>query len=120
MPSSFEQMFVASSLPALYALHGRPATYTPPNGSTATPLTVRRNAGEPTQVNRETRVTGEMQTAEIMVQQSELAKPVKDGRFTVEGVEVWTIATMPVLKNGQWNCKCERAGKERMVERRDR
>ena len=119
MPSLFEQQF-ASQLDAMYAQFGIEATYTAPNGTSVdagidgNPLLLRIHRNDAHQVDKTARVAGELQTSEVMVQQSKLAKPVKGGRFAVEGVEVWTIETTPTLKNGEYLCSCSRSGVERM------
>lgn len=121
MPSDFESEFALAAAPGLYAVFGLIATYAAPDGTTVSGLTVRVHRNEPHQVERpgsSGRVSGELQTGEVMVLQSALAKPVKGGRFTVEGVEVWTIALTPVLKNEQFSCTCTRTGVERAMERR--
>lgn len=64
---------------------------------------------------------GEVQSGEVMVMQAgtgSIPKPVKGGRFRVEGVEVWTIETTPTLKNGQFTCTCSRQGVDALMERR--
>lgn len=118
MPSAFETA-VRANLDPLYAEFGLATTYTAPDGTT-TACTIRLHRNEAHQVDRTVRVNGEMQTGEIMVRQTELAKPVRGGRFVVEGVEAWTIELTPVLKNGQHQCTVSRAGVERMTERTSR
>lgn len=117
MPSAFEQLFTGS-LDSFYDMYGLPATYTGPDGTAITSITVRVHRQESRQVPFAQRGTGELQTGEVLVRESEVAKPVSGGRFMVEGHEVWTIASTPVLKNGQHHCTCSRGGAERIMERR--
>lgn len=117
MPSQFESL-IASNLPALYAQYGLDATYTPPNGQTPTTgLSVRVHRGDSRQYDRGNGSMGEIQTAEVIVLQSALPRPVAGGRFTVESVEVWTIDATPTLKNGQFTCTCTRTGDSRLMSR---
>lgn len=124
MPSVFEQEF-AGQLDQLYGEFGVTATYTAPNGVNQA-VTVRIQRHEARQVEGMGQrgagaggATGELQTGEAFVRQSELAKPVKGGRFTLEaGAEVWTIETTPLLKNGQHYCIVSRGGVDRYAERR--
>lgn len=117
MPSAFETAF-AANLSGLYAQFGVSASYTAPDGTSTSGLTVRVIRHDAHQVERPTRAVGELQTGEVLVQQSALAKPLKGGRFTVEGREVWTIEVTPTLKNGEHICTVSRAGVERLMDRR--
>lgn len=117
MPSPFERQFAAQA-DSLYSQFSLAATYTAPDGSTTSGITIIVHRNDAHQVDRNVKASGELQTGEIRVRQSELAKAVKGGRFKVEGVEVWTVETMPVLKNGQHYCTCSRSGVERIMERR--
>lgn len=127
MPSYFEREFARQNAAAgsgPYAVNGVAATYQPPTGAAVTtgldgsPLMVIVDRNDPTVDVRESRGgSGQVQSAEILVRVSQLAKPLPDGRFTVEGVEVWTIETSYVA-NGQHNCTCKRTGSDRIMERR--
>ena len=109
MPSAFETQMTTAAMPALYQEFGLPATYTPPNGSTAIPnLTVRVQRGA---VRQSPETDGEIQTGVVMVLASALATPSRGGRFMVENTEVWTIETTPELKNGEHVCTCSRSGR---------
>ena len=120
MPSLFEQLAASSLQPSMFGTFGLSATYTAVDGSSAVPCTIRLHRNESRSVDKSVRVSGELQSGEVMVRQSEIARPVKGGRFTIEGgVEVWSVASKPRLVNGQWLCAVERAGKERMGERRN-
>jgi hypothetical protein len=122
MPSQFETQFTTQT-PALYeGAFGVVATYTGKDGTAVTtgldgnPLNIRVDRQDGRQ-SATPGVSGELQTAEIKVRQSQLAKPQAGGRFTV-GSEVWSIQTTPVLKNGQHYCTCARGGVERLMPRR--
>lgn len=117
MPSQFEQS-AAFNVDALYGNFGLAATYTAPGGAVTSGITVRRKLGEVRQVPRPNKASGELQMGDIMVRPSDVAKPVKNGRFQVESVEVWTIETTPILKNGEYHCTCSRSGVEGLLERR--
>lgn len=119
MPSPFESL-IAANLDALYAQFGLSGIYTAPDGTATAGITIRVHRNDFRQVEGQSRAAGEMQTGEVMVRQSELAKPVKGGRFAVEGVEVWSIETTPALKNGQFVCTCVRLGNDRLMERRQK
>ena len=117
MPSQFESMMAAALPGTHYATFGLAASYTAPDGSNTT-LTVRVQRDEARQVDRDNRVQGEVQTGRVMCMASDLAKPVKGGRFTVESVEVWTIETTPTLVNGEHICACVRSGVTAIMARR--
>lgn len=123
MPSSFETLFAGAALPAMFDSFGQAGTYTAPNGvATSTgmdgaPLLIRVQRGEMRPLLRDNRANGEIQTAELLVRQSQLV-PVKGGRFKVNDVELWTIANTPTLKNGEYVCTCSRQGIERLADRR--
>jgi hypothetical protein len=118
MPSAFETS-IAANLDLLYLQFGLTATYSPPRDGTATSgITIRLHRGGFREVPRDVKASGQLQTGEILVRQSELSKPEKGGRFMVENVEVWTIENIPTLNNGQFACVCSRSGTERMMERR--
>ena len=128
MPSPFETQF-AAAVGALYeGAFGLSASYQAPDGSAAVttgadgnPLTIRvhRNEARQTQGGAKPGTQAELQTAEVIVRQSQLAKVVQGGRFAVEGNEVWTIETTPTLKNGQHYCTCSRGGTRRLMPRRE-
>lgn len=115
--SAFELAF-AANLDPLYVLFGVAGSYAAPDGTSVAGLTLRVRRDDPHQVERPNRAIGEMQTGQILVRQSELARPVKNGRFTVRGVEVWTIETTPRLQHGEYICTCTRTGVEIMMPRR--
>lgn len=123
MPSQFESD-VAVSLDELYDQFGLSATYTAPDGTTAScTIRLHRNPVTPLPGSGRTErgAAEELQTAELLVRQSELAKPVAGGRFTVEGNrggEVWTLEATPLLKNGQHHGAARRVGVVRMMEQR--
>lgn len=125
MPSVFEQAF-AENLPALYGAMGMDASYTDKAGVMIDGLSVRVHRHPFRQVEGKGG-TGEVQTADLFIQDSGdqgIAKVVAGGRFTIEptgtamGLEVWTIETTPVHKNGEFVCSCSRSGKEREMGRR--
>lgn len=115
--SDFEASMV-DNLDEFYTEFGLAGIYVAPDGASVSGITVRVYRDKAHQVERPSRTPGEMQTGEILMRQSELAKPVKNGRFTVRGVEVWTIEMTPTLTNGEWLCSCVRTGVERMMDRR--
>ena len=117
MPSAFETSFAKSTHDGLYSTFGIAAVYADLAG-TKTICTVRIHREDAHQVDRPSHVSGEIQVAPLEVRTSEISKVVKGGRFTVEGVEVWTVETTPVLKNGQHYCTCSRSGAERMMPKR--
>jgi hypothetical protein len=118
MPSPFDQS-VAANLDQFYATFGIPGVaYTDPSGGVTSDIIVRIHRNEAREVERENGTVGEMQTGEILVRQTELANVVKGGRFTLEGVEVWTVATTPPLYHGEFHCTCYRSGTERLMDRR--
>lgn len=118
MPSAFEQR-MTSAMPRLYTSFGVPAVYVAPSGTTTSGITVRIQRGEIRQTPTDQKTVGEMQTGQAFVQQSDLAKPVKNGRFAFDsGVEVWSIETTPILKNGQWNCTVKRVSTDTRMEKR--
>jgi len=120
MPSVFENM-VASALPGFYKMFGLAAAYEATDGTVTTGLLVRIQRNEFHEVPRDVKAAGVMQTGEIKIQMSGstgLAKPVQGGRFKVEDVEVWTIETPPISRNGEWFCTCQRAGNGRLMEKR--
>jgi hypothetical protein len=114
MPSQFETSF-AAALQALYATFGLAGTYTAPDGTAAVPCTVRLHRQEAMQVLGKARVSEVSQTGMIFVRQSDLANPVKDGRFRVESTETWTIVEAPVLKNGEFKCTVRSGGPDRFA-----
>lgn len=113
MPSPFEQTLAANLSQSMYPSMGLPATYTAPDGTVTSGLTIRVHREAVREVDRPNRAAGEAQSGEVMVLASALI-PVKGGRFVVEGVEVWTVAMTPVLKNLQYGCTCTRSGVERV------
>lgn len=118
MPSQFETQMRTQLAGAIYPGMSLAATYTAPDGTVTAGLTVRVHRGDAHQVERASRASGEAQTGEIMVLQDDLPKPVKGGRFTVEGVEVWSVAMTPTLANGQFVCACTREGVDAVLARR--
>jgi len=117
MPSQFESMMAASLPGTHYATFGLSAVYTAPD-STTTNLTVRVQRDDPRQIERSNRADGEQQTGTILCMASDLPKPVKGGRFTVENVEVWTVEVTPKLVNGEHVCSCIRTGVVGLMSRR--
>jgi len=121
MPSAFETQMAAAGFPALYAAYGVAAVYTDPNGNVTSGLTVRVHRGEFRQVDGHSGEEKQVQSGQVYVLQSALSKPTRGGRFQIDNsTEVWTIASLPMLKNGQFHCECERTGLERMLPRRAR
>ncbi len=116
MPSKFDAIF-GVGLSSFYDVLNTLAVYTAPDGTTHEDIPVIISRNDAHQVDRNIRTTGELQTAEIQVRQSELPKPVRGGRFSI-GMEVWTIETTPVLKLGEHFCTCSRSGTERLMPRR--
>ncbi len=120
MPSQFEQQ-MTTALASFYDEFAVAGTYNAPNSTSAIPVTIRVHRNDAHQAEPRAGENRELQTGEIMVLQSQLAKPVKDGRFTLEGgAEVWTIETTPMLKNGQHHCIVSRVGVNRLGERREK
>lgn len=117
MPSEFSSMMAAALPGTHYAVFGEPAVYTAPDGTTVA-LTIRIHRDEARQVERANGTMGEVQTGRIMCLASDLPKPIRDGRFTVDAVEVWTIETAPVLENEQHVCSCVRTGVTGVMPRR--
>jgi hypothetical protein len=117
MPSAFETLF-AANLSGLYEQFGLAATYTAPNAAETAGITVRVDRGDFLQVPGDMKAGGQLQTGKVLVRQSELSKPVKGGRFTFEGAEVWTVETTPTLQNGEFICTCTRGGTDRLMDRR--
>lgn len=121
MPSAFEAQMAAQLPGTLYGAFGLAAVYSDPKGTTGAACTIRVHRGDVRQVDRGNGTMGEVQSGEVFVMQAgagAIAKPVKGGRFRVEGVEVWTIENTPVLKNGQFGCTCSRQGVDALMERR--
>ena len=112
MPSKFEQDFTeeAPNFYEEFGIHG--CKYTSPSGVVTTGLTLRILRNPAHQVARDSKTLGQLQSGQVIVEQSALAKPMIGGRFTAESVEIWTIETTPVLKNGQFYCTCSRTGAE--------
>lgn len=117
MPSPFEQL-VSANLSSMYGQFGLSASYTAPDGTVTSDLSIRLQRGEVRQVDRPSGAVGEAQGSVVLVRQSDLAKPVRHGRFASDAGEVWTLEVTPVLKNGEWVCTCSRAGVERLMEKR--
>jgi len=123
--SQFEILFTANTGAFYEGSFGLKASYQSPDnaspiptGLDGNPLMVRVHRDPMRQVDATVRKNGEMQEAEIILRQSQLAKPVRFGRITVRGVEVWTIETTPILVNGEFRCTCTRGGIDRLMERR--
>lgn len=117
-PQSPFEAEMAENLDDLYNEFGVGGSYVGPDGSSIDGLTLRVRRNDPHQVERTNRNIGELQSGTVMVRQSELAKPLRNGRFTVRGVEVWTIELTPILKNGELICACQRTGTESKMPRR--
>jgi hypothetical protein len=123
MQSQFE-MQLQQQLFTLYASQGiSGCAYAPPAGAVASNLTLRIDREDATPVMRDNHASGELFRAMIWVMQSDVAKVVKGGRFTLtslNGPEVWTVETTPTLFAGEFECVCSRSGTERVMERRAR
>ena len=123
MPSQFE-LNLAAQLPAMRDSLGTPGcTATAPDGTITTGLTLRVQREEPREMLRDNRIDGGMQSAVILVLQSDLPNAVKGLRFSVPGLvgeEVWTIAADPLIQNGEFACPCSRTWRERLMPRRER
>lgn len=116
-------MFATSALPDLYATFGVPGSeYQAPDPvSNAVLCTPRIDRHEAMEVDRKSLASGEMQTAMIYVQQSDVAKPVRNGAFfipTLSGIEVWKIVNTPKLQNGEFYCQCGRSSVEAIMKQR--
>jgi len=124
MPSQFENLFAASALPDLYATFGVAGSlYQAPDPvsaqATCTPRIQRHDAMQFDGQGKG--VSGEIQTATILVQQTDITKPVTGGEFTITGAtgpEVWKIEVTPKLQNGEHHCVCKRIGVSRMMSNR--
>lgn len=112
MPSDFQTAF-APSLARIQSRFGETAVYSGPDGTTVNGLKVRMHRNDPVQTDR-----GQSQTGEALVNQSDLPKPVENGRFTFSDVEVWNIETTPYPQNGKWVCTVSRVWDDRLMPRR--
>jgi len=123
MPSQFE-IDMAANLQPVYADFALPAAAANPDGTAVASISIRLHRNDSRQVPMENGAAIESQTGELMVLQADIAatalvKPVRNTRFTVEGTEVWSVETTPVLKNGQYTCTVKRVGIERLQPRRN-
>lgn len=116
----FEQDFAGDALDSLYDEFGwTNCTYTAPDASEVSDLTLRRQKPLAHQTSMDQRQSN-VQTTQIMVRVSELAaRPQKNGRFLLDdgaAGEVWTIfEDVGPAHNGQWICQCKRVGTERVM-----
>lgn len=117
MPSPFETR-MSSAFDRLYGSFAKTGFYTSPNGDKVFDISIRVRSNDSRQVVGQSKTIGESQSGTLFVRQSELARPVKGGRFTVENVDVWTIESTPTLKNGQFECTCTRASVAGAMDRR--
>lgn len=117
MPSAFEQQFAVQA-PQLRDNFGETGvTYTAPDGVTVvSSLTVRIQREPVRQVDRNVKIQGELQTADIIVLIADLPNPVPNGRFAV-GIHVWTIQMTPLEQNGEFICTCSRNSTNRFIPR---
>lgn len=125
MPSPFEQQFAVQAGALYEGSFGVAGSYQAPDGSApvtvgadGNPLLIRVHRNDAHQVDTAVRKSGEMQSGEIIVRQSQLPKVVNESRFTIEGVEVWTVQTTPVLRNGEFVCTVARTGTAQLMTRR--
>ena len=116
MGSNFEDEFSGPAA-ELLAEFGRLGTYKPPSGSEVTDVYVKVEENPANAKVGIDHVTSFKRMAELVVLQSQVTQPVKDGRFTVEGV-VWTVISMPVLRNSCWRMDAEGVKVDRIAERR--
>jgi len=119
MPSAFSTRFSGSGGPldALYAQFGIASVYTDKT-ALSLPCSFRIQRHDPQQLaGTNTHTSGEVQTADGYVRESEVAKPIRDGRFSFDG-EVWVIQKTPYLKNGQWCMTVSRVTADRRGEMR--
>lgn len=119
MPSQFESE-MAGQLSDFDASFGVAATYIAVDGSAPVPCTIRLRRQETREIpsSGNKRIKEFSQTGQAILQAAAF-KPVPGARFTVDGVEVWTITTKPHLINGSWICTVGRQGKERMMGRQE-
>lgn len=124
MPSLFEQLLAQNLTSMRDGLGTSGCTYTPPDGvAIVNNLTLRVQREQANEIDRPTRISGEMQTADVIVLQADLPNCVREGRFTVPGLtgpEVWTIQASPLVQNGEFICRCMRTGIERYMPRRQK
>jgi len=111
---------IFEALPELYDTFGVSSLYRGPDGSEIRNVRVRIDRQDARQVFKAERVTGEAQTATIYVQESDIPRPIKGGRFLLRGTECWQIETTPRFNVREWVCICIRVTSERLMERRAR
>ncbi len=102
MPSTFETLFTTDAAPDMADMFGRDAVYKGPSGAEVDGFKVRLLNERPTpQAVGDNNVSVYNRQADLKVRKADLAAPAKNGRFTVDGV-IWTVISLPVLRNGQW------------------
>lgn len=116
MPAAFDSILDRALTP-FYVFYGVAGVFTFPGGVEVAG-TIRIHRNESSQTVRDSKVTNETQTAEILARKSEFPKLATGGRFLVDGFEIWTVEKAPLLKNGQWTVTCTRSATERNMEGR--
>lgn len=117
MPSAFSNRRSSGPLAALQGAFGVTAVYT--DKTQQVNCSVRLHRDDPRELKTDVGVSGEVQTGKAMVSQSELPRPVRGGRFALEG-EVWSVEMNPTIHNGGWTCAVARVNPERHGEKRAR
>lgn len=115
MPSVFQNRFDPGRT-RLNGTFGRPAVYTAPDATVISGFFARTRANA-WHVSVNQGRTTEIQIWDVMVNVSDLANPVKGGRFNVDG-DVLTIDADPSQNNGVHVCVCSRMKSDKRGERR--
>ena len=127
MASVFETAVAANLKGSMNPAFGLSAVYTGLDGTEGITITVRVQRGEMHEVEKNGLVI-EVQSGTVMLLQADAIAaglhPTKHGRFTIgsgtDGVEVWTIELVPILRNGELICSCSRQGTDASMSRRAR